>query len=161
MTELNSHSWGMNPMTTRIHARSPSRSHLSLGMQGIPRWGVIFPKVFRHFVYSPCNLLVKPSLLVACIAPHQCLLGAAISPPGCIPGRYAPKTQLLLKIGSGISPFQFCASWRTSSDNSCYPVPFPGFLNYELPVPQRAGRTNRIPKASGFLSTACVHRSRV
>ena len=97
----------------------------SLGMQGIPRWGVVFPKVFRHFVYSPCNLLVKPGLLVAYIAPHQYLLGAAISPFGCIPGRYAPKTQLLLKIGSGIFPFQFCASWRTSSDNSCHPAAFP------------------------------------
>ena len=115
----------MNPMTIEFmhgHHLVPSSS---LGMQGIPRWGVIFPKVFRHFVYSPCNLLVKPGLLVACIAPHQYLSGAAISPPGCIPGRYAPKTQLLLKIGSGISPFQFCASWRTSSDNSCHPVAFP------------------------------------
>ena len=58
-------------------------------------------------------------------APHQYLSGAAISPPDCISGRYAPKTQLLLKIGSGIFPFQFCASWRTSSDNSCHPVAFP------------------------------------
>jgi hypothetical protein len=87
------------------------------------------------------------SVRFAAHAPHQYLLGAAISPPGCIPGRYAPKTQLLLKIGSGIFPFQFCASWRTSSDNSCHPAMFPNFLfcfvfkGLELLVPHCAGRT--------------------
>jgi hypothetical protein len=33
---------------------------------------------------SPCNLLVKPGILAACITPHQYLSGAAFSPPACI-----------------------------------------------------------------------------
>jgi hypothetical protein len=47
---------------------------------------------------------------------------------------------LTLPLCCGYSPLHLF-----SSDNSCYPAPFPGSLNYELPVPQRAGRTNRSP----------------
>jgi hypothetical protein len=48
------------------------------------RQGGIVPEVFRHFVDSPCGPSAKPGILAACIAPHQYLSGAALSPPGCL-----------------------------------------------------------------------------
>src|SRR5215472_8779787 len=33
---------------------------------------------------SPCLPFVKPGVLAVCLAPHQYLSGAALSPPACI-----------------------------------------------------------------------------
>ena len=68
---------------------------------------------------SPCYLLVKPGILAACIAPHQYLSGAAISPPVCIHRTLRPNDSSSTCIGNGIfHPFHHHASWRTSNITS-------------------------------------------
>src|SRR5438067_10994681 len=68
---------------------------------------------------SPCYFLVKPGILAACIAPHQYLSGAAISPPVCIHRTLRPNDSSSTCIGNGIfHPFHHHASWRTSNITS-------------------------------------------
>src|ERR671914_247684 len=74
--------------TTRksIHPRSPSEMKLHLGSVAVPYHPKVSPLGYaRYYVTggefpvglnslhlnSPCNLLVKPDFLAACISPHQ------------------------------------------------------------------------------------------
>jgi hypothetical protein len=65
-------------------------------------------------LHSPCDLLAKPGLLAACIAPHPYLSGPAISPPVCIHRTLRPNGSSPTGIGDGdFLSFHCCTSWRT------------------------------------------------
>src|SRR5215218_6461651 len=90
--------------------------------------GVRFPVGLNSLrLNSPCYLSVKPGILAACIAPHQYLSGAAVSPPVCLHRTLRPKGSMPASYRHG--DFPSIPSLRFVAHSASFPTNAKDILN--------------------------------